>query len=135
MNLTDQLSETLAILYGVGESMAGCTLTVDDAISWLNTLSPTRPFCLVTSWHWLDLELSEQDRQKVEAAGMQPVVILADNVVFDSRSRFATGHWVRSTLLVEHRDGCLFETRNTRYVLMGEGRRKKTTPAALGRIQ
>lgn len=134
MNLTDQLSETLAIIYGVGEPMAGCTLTVDDAISWLNTLSPTRPFCLVTSWHWLDLEVSEQDRQKVEEAGMQPAVILADKVVFDSRGRFDPGHWVRSTLLVEYHEGCLFETRNTRYVLMGEGRRKTTTPAALGRI-
>ncbi|MDT4869884.1 hypothetical protein FQZ97_1049380 [compost metagenome] len=66
---------------------------------------------------------------------MQPAVILADKVVLDSRGRFATGHWERSTLLVEHRDGCLFETRNTRYVLMGTGRRKTTTPAALGRIQ
>ncbi|MCY1378827.1 hypothetical protein D9M69_664920 [compost metagenome] len=66
---------------------------------------------------------------------MQPAVILADNVVFDSRGRFAAGHWVRSTLLVEYHDGCLFETRNTRYALMGTGRRKTTTPAALGRIQ
>lgn len=134
MNLTDQLAETLAVLYGVGEPMPGCTLTVDDAISWLSTLNPPRPFCLVTDWNWLDLEVLEKDRQKLEAAGMQPAVILADKVVFDSRGRFDTGSWVRSTLLVKYREGCLFETRNTRYVLMGTGRRKTTTATVLARI-
>ena len=39
--------------------------------------------------------------------------------------RFDVGDWVRTTALVNFSEGCFFQTRNTLYVLVGDGQRKQ----------
>jgi len=53
--------------------------------------------------------------------------LFAHNVRFDSQRRFDVGDWMRSTFAVSFEEGFLFETRNTVYVLMGNGREKSVS--------
>ncbi len=49
----------------------------------------------------------------------------------DSRGRFDYGNWVRSTMAISFQDGYLFETKNTVYVLAGDGDEKSANLAAI----
>lgn len=51
-------------------------------------------------------------------------MVYAGRVLYDSANCFQEGDWVRTTQLIEFADGCIFRTRNTRYVLAGPGARK-----------
>ncbi|WP_409455347.1 DUF6957 family protein [Pseudomonas aeruginosa] len=114
--------------------MAGCELSVKDARAWLNSMEPSRPFCLVAEWSWLDLDTPDNAQDRSGGA-RPPAVIYSNYVLFDSRYRFPVGGWVRSTMLVTLREGVIFETRNTRYLLMGPGVRKTTSLSAVGSIR
>ncbi|MCY1559454.1 hypothetical protein D9M68_964970 [compost metagenome] len=52
-------------------------------------------------------------------------MLYAHNVLFDSDRRFDVGDWVRTTPLVSFSEGCFFQTKNTLYVLVGDGERKR----------
>lgn len=132
MDLSDAVNEVASIVYGEGDPMPGCELSVNEARAWLSSMEPSRPFCLVAEWSWLDLPGKPQDL----SGGASPTAIIYSNyVLFDSRYRFPVGGWVRSTMLVALRDGFIFETRNTRYLLMGPGVRKTTSLSAVGSIR
>lgn len=134
MNPPETLEDVAAIVYGAGDLMLGCELSVDEAKIWLSSMEPYRPFCLVADWSWLDLDLP--DRPIVQDGGLlPPAIIYSRHVLFDSLYRFPVGGWVRSTMLVSLREGVIFETRNTRYVLMGPGVRKSTSLGAVGSIR
>lgn len=134
MSLIDTLTETAHILFGGGTPQSGCALSVDEAIAWSQSSEPALPICLVKNWVWLDLDATDQEKQIIISKGALPSVLFAHNVIYDSAKRFSPGNWVRSTALVSHRKNFLFETRNTRYVLMGPGLRKTATPLAVSRL-
>lgn len=134
MNMIDQLREVAELLYGDGRSQAGCTLSLDDATAWARALEPAKPFCVVEKWMWLDLQITEAMRTELRDAGAFPSILLAHKILFDSACRFPSGHWVRSTLLVSYEKNFIFETRNTRYVLMGPGIRKTVLPTVLSKL-
>ncbi|MNN68811.1 hypothetical protein D3C81_1845490 [compost metagenome] len=50
-------------------------------------------------------------------------MMYADTIVLDEQNRWESGEWVRSSPLESFAHGCLFETANTVYVLLGDGRR------------
>ena len=133
MAITDLIHETASIIHGEGEAMNGCPLPIGDAVAWLRALEPPRPFCLVADWSWLDLDLPNRSKEQ-SGDSPPPSIIYARNVLFDSRYRFPIGGWVRSTMLVSVRESVIFETRNTRYLLMGPGVRKSTSLGAVGSI-
>ena len=58
----------------------------------------------------------------IRATGLEPMFMYAHCVIHDGHGRFPPGGWVRSTLCKSFDGVCLFETRNTVYVLMGNGR-------------
>lgn len=134
MDLSDELNETASIVYGEGDPMSGCELSVNEARAWLSSMEPSLPFCLVAEWSWLDLDIPG-DTQDRSGDALSPAIIYSNCVLFDSRYRFPVGGWVRSTMLVALRDGFIFETRNTRYLLMGPGVRKTTSLGAVGSIR
>ncbi|WP_430930317.1 DUF6957 family protein [Pseudomonas aeruginosa] len=103
-------------------------MSVDEAKVWLSSMEPYRPFCLIANWCWLDLDVPREPGQLSNDTGDRPALVYSSNVLFDSRHRFPVGGWVRSTLLVRLKDEFVFETRNTRYVLMGSGSRRTTSP-------
>lgn len=123
----DALDKIAALLYGTGEVMPGIEMSWEQArarveargrASWMD-------YCAVANWSWIDLTLPEDAQEKFRCAGLQPVVLYAHNVLFDSRRRFDVGDWVRTTPLVSFSEGCFFQTRNTLYVLVGDGQRKQ----------
>ncbi|MFJ4397309.1 DUF6957 family protein [Pseudomonas sp. NPDC089396] len=88
---------------------------------------PGKAYCLVREWTLFRAELTEAELAKVAAAGNIPLFLLAHNVVADSAGRFQPANWVRSSIGVALEDGYLFETRNTVYVLVGEGAEQKAS--------
>lgn len=124
MNELDKISQ---LLFGPGEVMPGIDMTWEQARAHFeNTYPRTQtPYCIITDWIWIDLILSDQELELFKAAGQQPVILYSHSVLFDINRRFDVGDWVRTTPLVSFSDGCFFLTRNTCYVLVGDGLRKK----------
>lgn len=121
MNLAGLIS-----LLSAGESLNGCQLADSDAVALANLHFPSRAYCLVSDWAILDIDVTPLQLQKITDRGLTPALINALTVIEDSKGRFRPGDWVRSTLAVSFTHGCLFETKNTIYVLMGPGRRLRT---------
>lgn len=89
------------------------------------------PLCAVEEWIILDAIVTDDERAKVAAAGCQPIFMFAHKVVDDEQRRFEPSHWVRSSMGTAFKEGYLFETRNTVYVLLGPGHRKSTSIEAI----
>lgn len=103
-------------------------------IAMAQELSPGKPYCSVRQWVLVDLDISEDKKALVTEQGFQPILLYAHTVVTDSARRFAPGDWVRSTLLVDLKSNCLFETKNSVYILLGAGSRKTADPAVVTSI-
>ena len=88
---------------------------------------PAKAYCLVRDWTLFRAELTEAELAKVSAAGNIPLFLLAHHVLVDSAGRFQPGNWVRSSIGVALADDYFFETRNTVYVLVGEGAEQKAS--------
>lgn len=97
-------------------------------------LCPGKPYCSVRQWILVDLDISDDKKALVTEQGFQPILLYAHTVVTDSARRFSPGDWVRSTLLVERKSNCLFETQNSVYILLGTGSRKTAEPAVVASI-
>lgn len=121
------LEEIHSLLQGPGEAMQGIDMTWEQARDrvLLSDHSCWVPYCIIKDWVWIDLILTDQEREQLNAAGQQPVVLYSHSVLFDSNRRFDVGDWVRTSPLVTFSDGCFFRTRNSLYVLVGEGIRKR----------
>ncbi|WP_442793496.1 DUF6957 family protein [Pseudomonas sp. MF6747] len=118
MNLAD-----LVELLSGGEKIPGCDLAHSDAVALVGFHFPGRPYCLVAEWAVFDLAVSPRQLKVVVSRGVTPTLVNALFVLHDSKGRFPRGHWVRTSLGVSFTHDCLFETKNTVYVLMGPGRR------------
>lgn len=113
-------------LLSEGEEISGCQLATPDAVALANLHFPSRAYCLVAEWAILDLDVTTPQRKAIADRVLIPALVYALTVIQDSKSRFQPGDWVRTTLGVSFTHACLFETKNTVYVLMGAGRRLHT---------
>lgn len=129
--LASQVRELSSFLYDEGTPMKGCELSEEEAIALVTANFPHKPYRLVSQWRWVNLEISEKDAASLRVDGYEPCVIYASKVLVDSRSQFSRGNWVRSTLHRSFTHGCLFETPNTVYVLMGNGSVKTEKPGVV----
>ena len=121
MNLADYIS-----VLSDGEKIDGCELTTPDAVALARLHFPSRAYCLVTDWAILDLAVTTSQRKAITDRQLIPALVYALTVIQDSKGRFASGDWVKTTLGVSYIHDCLFLTKNTVYVLMGAGRRLRT---------
>jgi hypothetical protein len=121
MDLTKAIE---ALLHGPGEPMTGSAMTNDEALEYGRATFNGAPFCLVRNWIWGQLDVSEEQRDDLAAMQLYPAVLYAHSIVYDSSRRWDVGDFVRTTLLHAFEDGFVFRTRNTRYVLLGDGLRK-----------
>ena len=129
--LANQLKQLSSFLYDEGTPMKGCELSEEDAIALAKTHFPDKPYRLVANWRWINLDISESEAKAVRDEGCEPCLIYASKILVDSQNQFSRGNWVRSTLHVSFTHGCLFETPNTIYVLMGEGSVKAEKPGVV----
>ncbi len=119
------------LLYGDGEPMQGGDLTLQEAKVQGKALANHKPYRIVRNWIWADLDVDAEIAKGLEMRDLQPVVVYAHEVMYDSSHRFEPGNWVRTTQLTKFTPPCFFETRNTLYVLVGEGKRKTTSIQAI----
>ena len=114
-----------------GISLMGSELSLDEAVALARKRYKWMPLCAVEEWIILDAIVTDEERAKVTAAGCQPIFLFAHKVVHDEQRRFEPGHWVRSSMGTAFKEGYLFETRNTVYLLLGPGRRKSSSIEAI----
>lgn len=110
-----------------GVELVGSDLPLDDLLLAAREHYRWMPLCVVEEWVILDAILTDDEQAKVAAAGCQPMFLFAHKVVHDEQRRFEPGNWVRSTIAHTFKDGFLFGTRNTIYVLKGPGYRKSSS--------
>jgi hypothetical protein len=75
---------------------------------------------VVKNWTIWRLDVSERDITVLERTGLKNMMIYA-TIAYDSIDPYAADTYVRSTLLINLRDNCIFETKNTNYVLLDSG--------------
>lgn len=128
-----ELDKVAQLLYGPGEVMPGVAMSWEQARERVEARghSQRMPYCIVSDWVWHDLIVPSLFHERFQIDGQQPVMLYAHNVMFDSAGRFDVGDWVRTSPLVSFSEGCFFQTRNTLYVLVGDGLRKQTELSTL----
>lgn len=119
------------LLGDLGIRLMGSALSLDEAVAVARKRYKWMPLCAVEEWIILDAIVTDAERAKVAAAGCQPIFMFAHKVVHDEQRRFEPGHWVRSSMGTAFKEGYLFETRNTVYVLLGPGHRKSASIEAI----
>ncbi|RWU25702.1 hypothetical protein DM813_04700 [Pseudomonas alkylphenolica] len=111
--------------------LMGSELSLDEAVASARKHYKHLPLCAVEEWIVLDAIVTDAERAKVIAAGCQPMFLFAHKVVHDEQRRFEPGHWVRSSMGTTFKEGFLFATRNSVYVLLGPGHRKSSSIEAI----
>jgi len=119
------------LLSDSGVELMGSGLSLDEVLRAARTYYKWMPLCVVEEWVILDAIVTDDERARVAAAGCEPMFLFAHKVVHDEHRRFEPGHWVRSSMGTSFKDGYLFATRNTIYVLMGRGHRASSTIQAI----
>jgi hypothetical protein len=103
-------------------SSAGTLLSRPEVEALLAERFPRRTYCLVEDWLLFHVDEPPESLARVRSVGLQPMFLYSHCVIYDSEGRFPPGGWVRSTLCKTYDGVCMFETRNTVYVLIGQGR-------------
>ncbi|MCP3430658.1 DUF6957 family protein [Stutzerimonas stutzeri] len=129
----DEQTARRALLDAPGTVMLGHTMAGETILALRDEHFPGRQFCLIRNWIWIDLDLPDAARDGMSSMQLQPVMLYGD-VLIDSVGRFDEGDWLRSTPLVSFSQGCLFETRDTVYVLLGHGLRKRAELSVMVKI-
>lgn len=124
------LDEIAQLLYGTDGETSGWTGSLDDLISLAGKLFPGKAFCVVRQWILIDLTVTFEEAEKLTNLGLLPATLFAHEIVLDSKGRFQPSMWVRSNFGVSFIYGCMFETKNTVYLLWGSGQRKEATVEA-----
>lgn len=124
------LDEIAQLLYGTDGETSGWTGSQEDLISLAGKLFPGKAFCVVRQWILIDLTVTPEEKEKLTILGLLPATLYAHEVVLDSRGRFQPKMWVRSNFGITFIYGCMFETKNTVYLLSGAGQKKEASMAA-----
>ena len=103
-------------------SSAGTSLSPAEIEALVAERFPRKAYCTVEDWLIFHVDEPAESLARVRATGLEPMFMYSHCVIYDGHGRFPPGGWVRSTLCKSFDGVCLFETRNTVYVLMGEGR-------------
>ncbi len=124
MNKSDSLNDIQNCLSG-----EICTLGIPrcEVPSWKEKLLTTSdtPICIVSQWIIWDFIITEQDKQAYLDLGLMPNALFSQFIMWDEQERWPKGACVKTTALVELKDNCIFQTKNTTYLLVGEGQRTK----------
>ena len=108
-------------------SSAGTSLSPAEIEALVAERFPRKAYCTVEDWLIFHVDEPAESLARVRASGLEPMFMYSHCVIYDGHGRFPPGGWVRSTLCKSFDGICLFETRNTVYVLVGEGREMKAS--------
>jgi len=124
------LDEIARLFYGAGEEIPGWPGSQEDLIALAARSFPGKPFCIVRQWILIDLIMTPEENEKLTKLVLLPATLFAHEVVLDSKGRFEPTMWARSNFGKSFTEGCIFETKNTVYLLWGPGQRKEATVGA-----
>ena len=127
----EEIQAASELLSSIGEPRSGSMESQETLIQLVRSRFPNKGFCLVQQWTIVRALASDLDLTKIHVHGLLPLFVFAEKVILDSRARFDYGNWVRSTMAISFQDGFLFETKNTVYVLMGDGDEKSASLTAI----
>lgn len=108
-------------------SSAGTSLSQGEIEALVAERFPRKAYCTVEDWLLFHVDEPAESLARVRAIGLEPMFMYSHCVIYDGHGRFPPGGWVRSTLCKSFDGVCLFETRNTIYVLVGQGREMKAS--------
>jgi|GEM_PF-447553 len=107
----------------------GCNESaVEEMLARAKQLSPNKPCRVVTGWSWGDLDIDSQLAERFRQEGIQPSFVFANTIIFDEADPWDAGLCIKTTFLKCFYEPCIFVTRNTNYVLVGPGVRRKVLP-------
>lgn len=124
------LEEIAQLFYGDDEVIPGWNGSQQELIALSARSFPGKAFCVVKQWILIDLTVTPDENEKLTNLGLLPATLFAHEIVLDSKGRFQPKMWVRSNFGKSFTQGCMFETKNTVYLLWGPGQRKKATVGA-----
>ncbi len=128
MNKSDHLNDIQNCLSG-----ERCSLGIPrtEVSAWKEKLLTTSdtPICIVSEWIIWDFVITEQDKQTYLDLGLMPCALFSQSLIWDEQERWPQGACVKTTVLVELKDSCIFQTKNTAYLLVGDGQRTKIKPS------
>lgn len=107
--------------------MPGSMIDQAEAVRIVRERYPYSEYCIISSWLWVDLDVTPEQLAALTKTQRQPVVVYAHNVIFDSSRRWDVGDFVRTSPLHAFHEGFIFQTLNSIYILLGDGVRKRAT--------
>lgn len=122
------LVENLLLEYGIPVQGDGQSDELIVKTAWANNQG--RPFYVVRDWFLLDIMVPSDVEDELKANGLQPTVVYAQTVAYDSRAENSRPGAIRSSFQRVF-DGCIFESMNTSFILAGPGIRKYVSLPAL----
>lgn len=118
------------LLLQTGERIHGDSDSEATLIELAMSRSTGKAVCVVKDWLLLDVMVSDQDEDSLRGQGLQPTVLFAREILFDSRGHGARSGALRSGFQRSH-DSASFETPDVIYLLAGPGQRKHASVPAL----
>lgn len=129
MSVTDD--ELLGdLLYGSARPVGGSKLSNDELIELAADTFTEKPFCIVRRWMVMDVMLPEFQEREIKAQGLEATRLYAQAAVFGSESTYQPGDSILSDFQQEF-DGCIFESKDTIFILAGRGARKHVSLPAV----
>lgn len=130
------IAQTSKLVNGKGDPCDfGCSEEdLSDVVEYCKEHIPNKPYCAVKDWCWADVDIDDRQQDEFRIKAVIPSFVYANYIIDDQFGRWDIGLSVRTTLLVAFHKNCIFETRNTAYVLVGRGSRMTVEPAVYNNL-
>ncbi|MGY2257991.1 DUF6957 family protein [Pseudomonas sp. SDO55104_S430] len=122
------------LLFGSARTLGGSRLRDEELIPLAADTFGKQHFCIVRYWMVLDVMLPESQEREIKAQGLEATVLYAQAVVFDSANKLQPGDSVISDFQSDFEE-CVFESKDTLYILAGRGARKHASLPAVKALE
>lgn len=106
--------------------------SVPEIIAYIKEHLPSYPYCVIADWVWIDINVKPEVLKQFNERGLKPSFIYAHKVIDDETQR--PFEFVRTTYLQDFRENCIFLSRNTAYILQGQGTRVSIDPVVFAAV-
>lgn len=115
------------------DAVFGCNeAALNEMLKSAQEMYPHLRHAIVRDWVWFDVVLSEKELVAFTKNGLFPTFLFSDNVREVEQNR--EFEWVRTTPLKAFEAPSYFMTRNTCYLLVGQGKRVRIAPGVAGEL-
>ncbi|ERV37567.1 hypothetical protein Q069_00066 [Pseudomonas aeruginosa BL15] len=130
----EKLKLLAEMLRGPALAMEGLDASPEEAASQVAERFPGKPYCVVQDWVLFDLEMPDLVRDGMAGMGQKPMMLVFLDMVHDALGRYPNGGWARTAPLQSFVEERFFETKDSVYVLLGPGQRRRATLSSIIRL-